>query len=358
MRILARTHHLCSAVLLLLTLLATPVVTQQKGGVDLHGSYDVVAGWMKPYAGAENLVSPVTVFAQSADRVFIGSLGTTPKASAPPTLTTFDPKLPGAKVEHPLVVVNRNGEVIERWTQWYGRFGSIHTVTMDPYDSEKHVWVIDRSSQQVMKFTNDGAKLVMALGEQGVAGTDEKHFGRPSGIAFLPDGSFYVSDGYDNRRIVKFAKDGRFLMQWGKQGPAPGEFGLPHSVSLDARGRVYVADRMNDRVQVFDGNGTPLDQWPAFNNPSRVFITQDQFAWVSDARSNKFAKFDLNGKLLTTFGTGGRFPGGMAAPHDFSVDPDGNLYVANPWNFAVDKYVPRSGADRSRLVGQRYKANP
>jgi DNA-binding beta-propeller fold protein YncE len=144
------------------------------------------------------------------------------------------------------------------------------------------------------------------------------------------------------------------LLQWGKQGPAPGEFGLPHSVAVDARGRVYVADRMNDRIQIFDGNGRFLDQWPGFHNPSRVWITQDEKAWVSDAGSNKFAKFDLDGRLLTTFGTGGRFPGGMAAPHDFGVDPDGNLYVANPWNFTVDKYTPRRGADPNRLVGQRY----
>jgi DNA-binding beta-propeller fold protein YncE len=347
---------LCILAALLATLLVTPVGTLQKGGVDLHGSYDVVAGWLKPYAGEENLISPVTVFAESADRVFIGSLGVTPKATAPPTLTVFNPKVPGAKVDHPLVIVNRNGEVIDRWAAWYDRFGSIHTVTIDPYDPEKHVWVIDRASQQVMKFTHDGKTLVMALGERGVAGTDEKHFGRPSGIAFLPDGSFYVSDGYDNRRIVKFDKSGKFLLQWGKQGSAPGEFGLPHSVSLDAEGRVYVADRMNDRIQVFDRNGKFLDQWPDFHNPSRVFITQDQFAWVSDAASNKFAKFDLKGKLITTFGTGGRFAGGMAAPHDFGVDPDGNLYVANPWNFTVDKYMPRKGADPSRLVGQRYKA--
>jgi peptidylamidoglycolate lyase len=297
----------------------------------------------------------VTVFAESPDRVFIGSLGITPKATAPPNLQVFDPKVPGAKVDHPLIVVNRNGEIIERWTQWYDRFGSIHKVTINPYDPEKHIWIVDRASQQVMKFTHDGKQLVMALGERGVAGQDEKHFGRPSDIAWFPDGTFFVSDGYDNRRVVKFDKDGKFLMAWGTEGPAPGQFGLVHSVTVDAKRRVYVVDRRNNRIQVFDENGKFLDQWPGFINPARLMITQDQFAWVADTLADRFVKFDLNGKLLTTFGTPGRCAGCMAAPHDFSVDSEGNLYVSNAWNYTVDKYVPKKNADRARLVGQRYR---
>jgi sugar lactone lactonase YvrE len=333
----------------------SPVVTQEKGGIDLHGSYDVVEGWFKTVAEGF-LLSPVTVFAENPDRIFVGSLGVTPKATAPPTLTIFDPKVPGAKVDHQLVVVNRNGEVVERWTQWYQLFGSIHKVTINPYDPEKHIWVVDRASQQVMKFTNDGKTLVMAIGERGVAGTDERHFGRPSDIAFLPDGTFYVSDGYSNRRVVKFDRDGKFLLAWGSQGSAPGQFGLVHSVSVDARRRVYAVDRGNDRIQVFDENGVFLDQWPGFVNPARLLVTQDQFAWVVDTGANKVAKYGLNGRLLTAFGTGGRFPGGMNAPHDFSVDAEGNLYVTNGWNFTVDKYVPKRNADRNRLVGHPYVA--
>src|SRR5688572_28197498 len=185
-----------------------PVLTQEKGGIDLHGSYDVVEGWFKTVAEGY-LLSPVTVFAESPDRIFVGSLGVTPKATAPPTLTIFDPKVPGAKLDHHLVVVNRNGEIVERWTQWYHLFGSIHKVTINPYDADKHIWVVDRASQQVLKFTNDGKTLVMAIGERGVAGSDDAHFGRPSDIAFLPDGTFFVSDGYANRRIVKFDRNGK-----------------------------------------------------------------------------------------------------------------------------------------------------
>jgi peptidylamidoglycolate lyase len=340
---------------ILVAAISSPLAAQEKGGLDLHGAYDVVPNWFKTVAEGY-LLSPVTIFAETADRILIGSLGVTPKALAPPTLTVFDPKGPGAKLDHHMIAVNRNGEVVERWTQWYDRFGSPHKVVINPYDPEKHIWVVDRTSQQVMQFTHDGKTLVMAIGERGVAGSDDKHFGRPSDIAFLPDGTFFVSDGYDNRRIVKFDKNGKYLLAWGSQGSAPGQFGLVHSVAVDANRRVYAVDRMNARIQVFDENGKFLDQWPGFINPARLWITQDQFAWVSDSGANKFAKYDLNGKLLTTFGTGGRFPGGLAAPHDFSVDPDGNLYVTNPWNFTVDKYVPRKNADPSRIIGQRYKA--
>src|SRR5262249_37569190 len=155
--------------------------------------------------------------------------------------------------------------------------------TISPYDPEKHVWVVDRASQQVMKFTHDGKTLVRSWGERGIAGTDDKHFGRPSDIAFLPDGSFFVSDGYANRRVVKFDRDGNFVKAWGTMGSGPGQFGLVHSVAVDAQRRVYAVDRINNRIQVFDEDGRFLDQWPGFLSPARLLVTQDQFAWVADS---------------------------------------------------------------------------
>src|SRR5207237_9160355 len=129
--------------------------------------------------------------------------------------------------------------------------------------------------QQVLEFTHDGKTLVKAIGEKGVAGSDDKHFGRPTDIAWLPDGTFFVSDGYDNTRVVKFDKNGTFLMAWGTKGNAPGQFNLPHSVAVDAKRRVYVVDRMNARIQIFDENGKFIEQWPGFVSPTRVLITDD-----------------------------------------------------------------------------------
>jgi DNA-binding beta-propeller fold protein YncE len=335
--------------------LFVPISAQEKGGVDLHGPYDVVENWLKPVE--EGLLThQVAVFAESPDRVFIALTGVTPKASAPPGLQAFDPKVPGAKVAHQLYVVNRNGQVTEDWSkQWGELFGSMHDVSTNPYDSERHIWVVDRASQQVLKFTHDGKQLVTSLGEKGAAGSDDKHFGRPTDIAWLPDGTFFVSDGYDNKRVVKFDKNSKFLMTWGSEGKGPGQFtNQVHGIAVDARRRVYVVDRGNARIQIFDENGKYLDQWPGMVSPTRIWITQDQFAWVSDGGAQRLLKYDLNGKLLTYFGTAGTFQGGMAAPHDFSVDSEGSLYVSNGFNHRIDKYVPKKNADRSRLVGQRF----
>lgn len=167
-------------------LLAALPHAQDKGGLDVTGPYQPVAGWLKPVEEGW-LIHPVAVFADTPDRIFIVSTGATPRASAPPGLTTFDPKVAGAKLNPQLVVVNRNGIVTERWAQWYRLFRSPHKVTTNPYDPERHIWFVDRGSQQVLKFTSDGSKLVMALGEEGVAGHDERHFGRPTDIAFLDD---------------------------------------------------------------------------------------------------------------------------------------------------------------------------
>lgn len=327
----------------------------QKGGEDETGPYDVVENWFKPVQ-AGWIDYTVDVFAESPERIFVASTGTSPiepssgRGAAP--LRLFSASIPGARLDHFVAVIDREGRLIEEWRQWYGRFSVPHRITMDPYDPEHHIWIVDRGSQQIFKFSHDGKQLVMALGEQGVEGSDETHFGRPTDIAFLPDGTFFVSDGYANARVVKFDKNGRFLMAWGTKGTGPGQFDLPHCVAVDARRRVYVADRSNHRIQVFDENGRFLDEWRSIPQPHHLMITQDQFLWVADGATSRLAKYDLRGKLITYWGTRGTNPGYLNQPHAFSVDSEGNLYVANGLNHRVEKYTPKATADRSRLVGQ------
>jgi DNA-binding beta-propeller fold protein YncE len=115
-----------------------------------------------------------------------------------------------------------------------------------------------------------------------------------------------------------------------------------------------VADRNNARVQIFDGQGKYLDEWP-IRRPNHLLVTQDQFLWLSDGLTNRFAKYDLHGKLQTYWGVSGSFPGAMNNPHKFSVDSAGNLYVADYANNRVQKFKPRANANRSRLIGQPFK---
>ncbi len=347
-------NKLQSMLLVVFCSLGTIVLAQPKNGDDLTGPYDAVAQWLKPVA-ADRLIYPVSVFAETPDRVFIGNKGTTP---LPGNEHGFDPKYPGARADFLLLVVNRQGQVIEDWSQWSHLLGSIHKVKINPYDPQKHVWIIDRASQQVLEFTHDGKTLVKAIGERGVAGADNKHFGRPTDIAWLPDGTFFVSDGYDNTRVMKFDKNGNFLMQWGTKGNSPGQFNEPHGLAVDGQRRVYVVDRLNTRIQIFDENGKFLKQWTGFVSPAAVLVTEDQSVWVLDNGSARVGKYDADGKLLTSWGTKGDFPGGMADPHDFHVDSEGTLYVSNGHGHRIDKYVPKKGADKSLVIGRPYAGIP
>jgi peptidylamidoglycolate lyase len=329
------------------------VSAAEKGGEDETGPYDIVPNWLKPFANHPGWTfGPIYgVLAESPSRIFVLQGGELP-----------DPRPKDAgrgpnaahKPQNFVFIVNRNGELIETWAQWDKLFSRAHKVTMNPYDPQKHVWIIDDVGQQIFEFTNDGKELVMTLGEKGVGGSDETHFGRPTDIAFLPDGTFYVSDGYVNTRVVKFDKNGKFLMAWGSKGTGPGEFNLVHCVAIDANRRVYVIDRDNHRVQIFDETGKFLDEWRNLRSPTHIEISQDQFAWVSDSANNRMLKYDLAGKLLTYWGIAGQDAAGLDDPHQFSIDSEGNLYIADAYNYQVKKFTPKPNVDRGRLVGQPF----
>src|SRR5262249_16757899 len=161
-----------------------------------------------------------------------------------------------------------------------------HKVKISPYDPEHNVWVTDDLRQQVFKFSNDGKKLLMTLGEAGVAGTDSKHFNRVTDIAWLPDGTFYISDGYVNTRVMKFNKNGNCIMEWGEKStgpnPPPNYFNTVHSIDIDKNRKIYVSDRGNQRIQIFDENGKYLDQIGGMRQPQHVMITADQHLAVID----------------------------------------------------------------------------
>jgi DNA-binding beta-propeller fold protein YncE len=125
---------------------------------------------------------------------------------------------------------------------------------------DRDVWLTDVGRHQVFKFSHDG-QLLLTVGERRLPGWDATHFNEPTGVAVAADGSFFVSDGYQNARVAHFAPDGKFLKEGGAKGTAPGQFQIPHGVALDDRGRVYVADRQNSRLQTFATAGTFVREW-------------------------------------------------------------------------------------------------
>ncbi len=348
--------------------LAAPAVVmgQEKGGEEETGAYDVVPGWLQPLPGHEGWVPGpvVAVFAESPDRVFVIQRGELPIPEgvkpgpgalyASPGRGTATSQISKVRREHYILVANRDGKIVETWTQWdklWDGSRGPHHIKINPYDPEKHVWIIDDDLQQVLKFTNDGKQLVMTIGERLVAGNDSSHFGRPTDIAWLPDGTFFVTDGYINSRVLKFDKNGKFLMTWGTPGSGPGQFKPSvHAVSIDKDRRLYVCDRGNSRIQVFDENGKFLDQWTNIRDPWHVHVATDQSVWVVDGQTNKMLKYDRSGRLLYSWGTFGQFPGGLWGVHQFSVDQEGNLYMAEAFNGRVEKFRPKRGADPKKVI--------
>lgn len=340
--------------------------SSEKGGENETGPYDVAENWPVPL-GHQGWTwgSQGGVFAETPNRIFILQRGELPVPEKAPEGYTGgygsfgQPATQGKpRMENCILVVDSSGKLIENWTQWDHLFvggRGPHHIKISPYDPEKHIWIVDDVLDQIFEFTHDGKELVMTLGEKGVQGADDKHFARPTDIAWLPDGTFFISDGYVNTRVVKFDKNGKYLMTWGTKGKGPGQFDLPHSIDIDANRRVYVADRSNSRIQIFDENGKYITEWDHIRSPYHILITADQHLWVADGVTNKFLKYDLNGKLLYSWGTYGSFPGAFWGVHQFSVDSDGNLYAAETFGGRTQKFMPKKGADPASLIGQPLK---
>jgi DNA-binding beta-propeller fold protein YncE len=258
-----------------------------------------------------------------------------------------------------VLVFDREGNIVETWTQWDSLLARPHAVYVSPYDPDKHVWIVDDFRHAIFKFTNDGKTLVQTIGTVNEPGADATHFFRPTFMAWLPDGTFFVADGYENTRVVKLDASGKYVTSWGQRGTPPndtrpGYFNNVHGIAVDPRTRrVFVNDRANNRVQVFDENGTFLDQWSFGGAPSdtHTFLMDgDGYLWVADRGTNKILKYSLDGRLLYSWGTWGTFPGGMWGVHGISVDSEGNFYTAEVDTGRVQKFRPLAGANPRFLV--------
>lgn len=226
----------------------------------------------------------------------------------------------------PLIVFDASGKYLRSWGK--GEFPNPHAVRIDRDDN---VWLIDTLLHQVLKYTNEG-QLLMSLGVKGKPGADAGTFNRPTDIAFAADGGFYVSDGYGNSRVVKFTREGKYVLEWGRKGTAPGEFNLPHQVQLDSKGRVYVSDRENNRIQVFDANGKFLKQWTHLGATQGIKITPNDQMWIITHRNNiENLTYDtLAGRIMKIDLETGRIVGSMESPgHWIEVTPKNEIFIGS-----------------------------
>jgi hypothetical protein len=367
------------------------------GGQDEFGPYEPVANWPQPLPDGSDGVkhegwtwgSVGAVWAETPDRIWIAQRGELPLPAGAKPWTPYallNPSRGNAtgngdglsatcesvptrgwerRWHHSVFVVDRDGKMVQEWPHLEKLWGAQkcgrgpHKIKMNPFDPEKHVWIIDDQLHVIYKFTYDG-KLVLTLGTLGQRGRDGgKLFDRPTDIDWLPDGTFFISDGYGGTRVAKFDKDGKFLMDWGgppkdRNNPGPNEFNTVHSLALSKDGRLFVVDRTHRRFQVFDVNGKFLTMFTTGVNSSPYyhFISTDQYLWFGDGGTNRIVKYDLDGHYLYGWGGGGEQRGMFNGPHQITTDQEGNLYVAEVFNGRVQKFRPRPSADRARLVGQ------
>ena len=232
----------------------------------------------------------------------------------------------------PVLVFEPSGRFVRSFGK--GLFKTAHGLRIDADDN---VWTTDSADHVVIKFSPDG-RVLMTLGERGVAGEDARHFNKPADVAFGEGGTFFVADGYGNSRVVKFDKDGKFLLAWGKKGKGEGEFVIPHAVRLDSKGLVYVGDRENDRVQVFDQNGKFIRQFGGFA-PFGLFITPKDELFAADGRAHTVHRLTLEGQVLETCGKRGPEAGNFFLPHGITVGADGAVYVTEVDGKRVQKFV-------------------
>lgn len=232
----------------------------------------------------------------------------------------------------PILLLDKEGAIVRSFGD--GMFKSAHGLRIDADDN---IWVTDNANHTVIKFAPDGTVL-LTLGEKDVAGEDSSHFNKPTDIDFAANGNVYIADGYGNSRVVKFDKAGKFLTTWGTKGTGPRQFNLPHAVRLDAKENVYVADRENDRIQVFDANGKFLRQFGGFA-PFGIFITADQTLFVADGRANRILKMTLDGTVLASWGKTGSGPGEFQLPHGLTVARDGSVFVTEINGKRVQKFI-------------------
>ncbi len=260
------------------------------------------------------------------------------------------------RAKPPVQVYDAAGKYLRGWGE--KSISSAHHIRIDPLGN---VWIADIGNHVVEKYTPEG-KLLLTLGTKGKLGRDDKHFNQPTDMAITPSGDIFVSDGYGNSRVVHLDRTGKFINTWGELGHLPGQFDTPHSIAVDSRGNLYVADRNNARVQVFDQKGKFQAEWRNLIIPWGLFVTPKDEIWVCGSspmqwrkedtslgcppKDQIFMKFNPAGKLLQLFTVpkgldGLERPGEVNWVHAMAIDSRGNLYAGDIKGKRAQKFSVR-----------------
>ena len=268
--------------------------------------------------------------------------------------------------EHPVVVLDRSGQFITSWG--HGVFSNAHGASIGPDDS---LYLTDNGDHTVRKFSPDG-KLQLEIGvpNQPAPFMSNTSFCRCTHTALSPTGDIYVSDGYWNACVHKFSPTGKWIKTWGKPGTFPGEFNLPHNICCDADGWVYVADRENHRVQIFNGQGRYETEWRNLHRPSGLFLGKGScpYCYVGECgptfgfsrnASNLGPRVSIvnkqDGTILARLGdrTPDNFPGPFTSPHGIAADSRGDIYVGEVAKTGWGNLFPGVPASPPRAVLQK-----
>jgi len=246
-----------------------------------------------------------------------------------------------SRSKHPVSCWTSEGRFIGSWGDHgleKGEFRVPHGIFID---AEDHIWLADHQTHQVTKHDENGDVLI-ELGRHGYANitvTTVNHdpviaphatgqggpFNSPTGLATGTDGRLFVSDGYGNRRVHRFTPTGELEHSWGEAGIGPGQFSILHKVGVDNNDRVYVCDRENNRIQIFDAEGVYLAEWTDLIGPGDIFFAGDTVYVVEQGGGSGISVWTLNGELITRWRGN---PDACRAAHGGAVDSNGNLYIA------------------------------
>jgi streptogramin lyase len=242
--------------------------------------------------------------------------------------------------KRPMIVFDRDGNEVYAWGE--GKFTRPHGSCLT---SDGHIWLTDDDGNVVYKFTKEG-DLLMTLGNvdqpsdtgyrmgldifERIASITKSAgpFNLPTGVALSSTGDIFISDGYGNARVHRFSPQGELILSWGEPGAEPGQFRLPHNIWIDKEDKVWISDRENHRVQIFDIMGNFLDQWTDLLRPTHVCIDKNETVYISEL-SRRISIFSMDGQLLARWGNESHSMEDslLVGPHVICVDSHGDIYV-------------------------------